>query len=193
MEIFTCLCLATWQSRFCIKMRALINKEKHWPLINAEPSFLCGSTPRSLDNFKSASIVYLHGLVCSPVMGAQANTQSYSLFCQALSQLNTNTETWLGEPQGLGLMTNKLSVRTNISAPQMKYRFSPSQKLIGNRWGCVCLYACVQSCCLDHVIWQKQRKVSRMSLIEWCFVEECPSREKVASSFFFFMFVLLAW
>lgn len=55
-------------------------------------------------------------------------TQSHILFCQALSELNTNTETWLGEPQGLGLMTNKLSVCTNISAPQMKYGFSPIPK-----------------------------------------------------------------
>lgn len=49
------------------------------------------------------------------------------------TELNTHTytATWLGEPQGLGLMTNKLSVCTNTSAPQMKYRFSSVPKADG--------------------------------------------------------------
>lgn len=52
-------------------------------------------------------------------------------------------ETWLGEPQGWGLMTNKLSMCTNTSALQMKYRFSTGLKA-DEYWlkGCVCERAC---------------------------------------------------
>lgn len=60
-----------------------------------------------------------------------ADTESYSLggfFSRPHKIKRTNAAPWLGEPQGLGLMTNKLSVCTNISAPQMKYRFSRHPK-----------------------------------------------------------------
>lgn len=154
--------------------------QKQTNVIGIKLSCLPQIMPPSIDNFNLASGVRLHesGSISHSLTTvydmrshthSQTHTHTLGLILPFLKLLKAEwhmcrereggierqRETWLGEPQGWGLMTNKLSMCTNTSALQMKYRFSTGPKadeywLKGRVCVCVCeglcMYASVCVC-----------------------------------------------
>lgn len=126
-------------------------KMSHWSKLSVH---LCETA------CSSGSITLIQTLVCVckilhakffqpgslKTIGINVDTEWYyifiNLFFSLLHKIEcTNTAPWLGEQQGFALMTNKLSMFTNISAPQMKYRFSKSWWVLGEGMF-VCIWVC---------------------------------------------------